>query len=102
MMGERDEPKSKPLRLSFWSEFVDIYKGLHKDQNYTYIKMNEGLLSFRNKSKEITHIQEKLNNTTIGTEIAILRTDIPGKPLFIRLVRSKQDIGNYPNNEVVS
>ena len=76
----------KALHLPFWSEFVGVFKGPYKDQNYTYIKMKEGSLLFRNESNETTYVREKLNNNIIGRKIAILRTDVPGEPLLIRLV----------------
>lgn len=80
------EVESKTLQLPLWSELVCTFNGLSANQHFTYIKTSRGLLAFRNGSVETTYVQEKLSKELIGHKIAILRTDIPEKPLVVRLV----------------
>jgi hypothetical protein len=78
--------KNQSIHLPPWSELVGTFEGLSIDQDFIYVKVSESSLALQNESDEAAYVQKRLENSIVGRKIAILRTDMPGKPLLVRLV----------------
>jgi len=74
----------KEVRLPPWSEIVGTFYGLFEDEGFTYVKINDKLLSFPKESIDSEIICGKLNSALIGCKIGILRCD--ERPLLIRII----------------
>ena len=73
--------------LQPWEEAIGTYEDLKiNENNVTLILTTQKTLNitFSTNSPEAQAIIQTLSNTPKGTKIAILKTDIPEKPLIIR------------------
>lgn len=75
----------KEVHLQIWSEVVGTYKGLFVTDYDLQVRISNEVLSFPKDSDEALYVQENLGGV-IGRKIGILKTDVPEKPLCIRLV----------------
>lgn len=75
---------SDKIHLPLWTEIVGTFHGLFADDRFTYVKVNDKLLSFPKESMESEIIRDKLNNALIGRKIGLLRCDEPS--LLIRII----------------
>jgi len=78
--------KELEVWLPPWSEMVGVYDGIIIEEDFTHVKINGKVISFKNGTKEATLLQQYLNEKMIGRKIRILRTDLPDKPILIRLI----------------
>lgn len=86
-----EENASSPIRerqfhLGAWTEIIGKLCGIFSDENFIYLRIDDKVLPFPKSSDEAEHIRERLDDSIIGSKVALLRTDIPGKPLCIRKV----------------
>ena len=75
----------KPFYLKPWMELIGNLNKISRDEHYLYLEIADKVLAFRKESDEALYIQEKLNIGYIGREIALLRTDMPEKPILIHV-----------------
>jgi len=76
-------------RLIYLKPWMEIRGKLHKiseDDSHIYLSIGNKVIEFRKESDEGSYIKYKLNGDFVGKEIAILKTDIPKKPLIIRVI----------------
>jgi hypothetical protein len=74
----------REIRLQEWEEIVGTFRGIVKEEFRLSILIDNSCMVFNDESTEAQIVEEKLNRTKSGEKIAILRTDIPEKPLVIR------------------
>jgi len=77
------------LNLEYWEEIIGKLYGSFNDDHYIYLKIDDQILRFRKGSKEATHIQRQLSEDLFGGTIALLRTDMPEKPILIHIVSKR-------------
>jgi len=82
---------SSPLQemqfhLGLWTEIIGELQEISSDESFIYLKIGSKMLSFPKESDEASYVQTRLATNLIGRKIAMLRTDIPRKPLLIRLI----------------
>ena len=82
MIGSRLEK----FHLGAWVEIIGELLEISSDEYSIYLKIDNKVLSFLKESIEAKYLQQILDDSVIGRKIAVLRTDISEKPLFIRLV----------------
>ena len=78
------------FQLNLWSELVGIFQELSIKNNTIHLNISGYVLSFPRESLASQIIQKQLDPCCIGQKIAILRTDLPQKPLSIRFFDSKK------------
>ena len=76
--------QSRLIRLTLWTEVVGTFRGLHSNDSYTYVKIDDKLLVFPRESLESKIIQRKLLSSPVGLKIGILRCDELMKPILVR------------------
>ncbi len=69
-----------------WEEIIGKVNGFSSDDIDVWLKIDDHVLSFIGDSTEASCIKEFLNEAFLGRVIAILKTDIPEKPIIIRLI----------------
>jgi predicted CopG family antitoxin len=78
------------LKLNPWNEVCATYNDLTIDENNLILTLTTTpkhmKLTFPKDSPEANIIIEALTNVSKGTTIAILATDIPEKPLLVRII----------------
>jgi len=79
------------LYLPVWQEIVGVFQGTSVDQHTIYVRINQRVLAFHNGSREATYARDRLTSIRVGTKIAILRTDLPNKPLLIRQILDEKE-----------
>lgn len=89
-MGEFD----KRIQMELWEEicgyFVEVTEGDMETRLYLNIGgVNKYILSPAN-SLQAQIISSELEGVASGAKVSILRTDIPGRPLFIRIYKIKR------------
>jgi hypothetical protein len=72
--------------LDLWDEFVGVLKGLGKDDSTFRVSFEGCRLIFNLDSEEAKIAQKILHHNLIGQKIGLLRTDIPGKPILVRII----------------
>ena len=77
--------RDKEVYLEPWMEIVGELRSFSSDDRYICLEIDEKTLSYRKDSVEGLYIQEKLKESFIGKQIAVLRTNIPEKPILINL-----------------
>lgn len=90
-----DSVKEKRVfRLGRWWELTGIFKGFETRGEKLRAILDCGILEFGRESRESKILREELDNCE-GQRVGILRTDLPEKPLAIRIERrkSKKDVG---------
>lgn len=80
--------KKRPQYLRNWHEIVGTLIDISSDDDCIYVVINEIMLSFVRDSEEASYISQTLNRSIIGRSVGILKTDLPERPLRIRLVES--------------
>ena len=78
--------QGKQLHLGAWTEIIGKLRGIFSDEHFVYLRIDDKVLPFPKSSDEAEQIRERLDDNVIGSKVALLRTDIPGKPLCIRKV----------------
>lgn len=73
----------KILRLGPWDEVCGVLQHVVEDDPFTIL--NLGWIRVQISSTEVAAIKDRLERA-IGKRISILRTDIPEKPLLLRIV----------------
>ena len=76
----------KLLWLEPWMEIKGELRKISRDDSYLFVEIDGKTIAFRRDSTEASYIHDNLSNNSIGREIAILKTDLPEKPLVIRLI----------------
>jgi hypothetical protein len=71
------------LRAMPWDEHCGVLQNVIEDEPFTFLDF--GSFRLQISSTEIASIREQLKKM-IGRRISLLRTDIPGKPLLLRIV----------------
>lgn len=79
-MTEREE-----IRLREWEELIGTFRGIVKKEFGISICIEDSKLVLHPDSVEATMAEEQLDGVHMGTKIALLRTDIPEKPILIRI-----------------
>ena len=74
------------LHLEHWEEIIGKLNRSFNDDYYIYLEIDDQILRFRKGSKEATHIQRQLSEDLVEGAIAILRTDMPEKPILIHII----------------
>ena len=77
------------LCLEAWTEIVGTLLEISTDEYCLLLQINEKLIRFRKGSKEASYIQTNLNNKFLGRELSLLKTDLPEKPLIVKLLPKK-------------
>jgi len=76
------------LKLNPWDELSAAYKALDVDEDHITLTLTttpkDLQITYPKDSLEAQTLTEALKNTPAGTKIALLKTDIPEKPLVIR------------------
>lgn len=83
-LQKKDDPTNF-FYLEPWMEIVGDVLEIVTNKEHLIIRIDNRLLSFYEDSKEAQHIQEKLG-TFIGKTVALIKTDIPNKPILMLLV----------------
>lgn len=73
------------IRLYEWEEIIGTFRGVVKEEFSISIRIEDSQLVLHSDSVEAKMAEEQLNGVLIGMKIALLRTDIPEKPLLIRI-----------------
>jgi hypothetical protein len=79
-----EKAKREEIRLKEWEEIVDIFKGIVREDSSLSVLFNDFKITFHPGSVEGRIVEEALNEGLVGEKIAILRTDIPTKPIIVR------------------
>jgi hypothetical protein len=77
---------TRQVHLPFWSEVIGTLNSFNVDNDALKLVIDDKMLSYPNNSEEAIYLQKKLDASLIGRRIEVLRTDIPDKPLLIRLI----------------
>ena len=72
--------------LEQWMEIRGKLNKISKDDYDLYLDIDNKVLAFKKESTEALIIQNRLDDSWIGKNVAILRTDIPQKPLVFRII----------------
>jgi predicted CopG family antitoxin len=93
------------LKLNPWNEVCATYNDLTIDENNLILTLTTTpkhmKLTFPKDSPEANIITKTLQNIPKGTKIALLATDIPEKPLLVRIFNNypcKNTLKNIPKN----
>jgi hypothetical protein len=76
--------EASEIRLEAWQEVIGTFRGIAKEDFRTTVLLGNSRVIFYPESAEAKMIEEQLNGRLIGEKIAILRTDIPEKPVIVR------------------
>ena len=78
------------IRLKDWEEATGACMGVERDIDEIILTIGETCLRFLNDSAEARAIDAAIEADILkpGARVALLRTDIPGKPLVIRITGS--------------
>ena len=87
---------SKLIHLTLWTEVVGTFHGLHSNDTYTYVKIDNKLLIFPRNSLESKIIQRRLLSSLVGLKIGILRCDELMRPILVRTLN--QRVERYPES----
>jgi len=86
------------LKLNPWNEVCATYNDLTIDENNLILTLTTTpkhmKLTFPKDSPEANIITKTLQNIPKGTKIAVLRTDIPGRPILIRTLESTTQLSD--------
>ena len=74
------------MYLEPWTEIKGKLLKISQDEQYFYLDFDGSILVLRKEFTESVFNEEDLSGF-VGKEIAILRTDIPEKPLIVRLIK---------------
>ena len=85
-MLEASLNSNKFFCLDHWMEITGKLNKISKDAYYLYLDIDNKVLTFRKESKQASCIQNSIDASWIGKNVAILRTDIPQKPLVFRII----------------
>jgi hypothetical protein len=80
----------QPIRLDPWMELVGILQGLNFDKWCVYVEISNKLLSFSQESLASEIALNSLRGIAIGTRIGILFTNLPDKPVIIRVLSTQR------------
>ena len=75
--------------LEQWMEIRGKLNKISKDDYCLYLNIDNKVLEFKKESTEASLIQNILDESCIGKEIAILKTDLQDKPIIIHFVSKK-------------
>jgi adenylate kinase family enzyme len=96
--------QQQKTELKPWEEAVATFEDLQTTDENVTLKLStkkEIIISYPKNSKEAETITQTLTNIPKGTKIAILATDIPEKPLLVRIFNKyscKNTLRNIPKN----
>jgi hypothetical protein len=76
--------------LKEWEEVVGTYQGIEEDVGISVV-FDGFKVGFNPESTEVEIIRKKLEKVTAGVSIAILKTDIPEKPLVVRIIKETEE-----------
>ena len=84
------EVELKVIVLCFWEEVIGIYLGTEITEIFInihlkYFNEKHVKITFPRESKEEKILSSSLNTNLIGKKIGILKTNIPSKPIIIRV-----------------
>jgi len=86
--------KQPNTTLQSWEEIVGRYQGTERNDSHIIVHLEElSPLSFPLGSSEASILEEELEDVESGTKVGILRSDMPEKPLLVRVVKENQDEG---------
>ena len=80
----------KVFCLEPWMEIVGKLQRLFIDDDYLYVEIDNNVLRFRKESDETSYLQRELDGL-VGKQIAVLRTNMPEKPILVRLGKRDAD-----------
>lgn len=66
-------------------EIVGKLCGISSDDDFTYLRIGDKVLSFPRQSIQAEIIEKQLSGELIGRKIALLSTDDPVTPLLVRI-----------------
>ena len=75
----------KRIYLSPYEEACGVFRGLEKDDYSVSVLFEDFQVAFNSDSTEAKIVEEALVEAIPGEKIAILRTDIPEKPIIVRI-----------------
>ena len=87
-MSESRFAQRKTFYLQIWMEIIGKLQGISRDDYYIYLEIDNKSIPFRRESREALYLKDKID-VFIGKSIALLRTDIPDKPILVRLVSER-------------
>ena len=89
----RDLKKNSFLvRLKPWMEVRGRLHKIESDKTYLYLKVDRRLFVFRKELVKASLLTEDFLRNVVGHDVAVLRTDMPDKPVLIQLLSAKKEI----------
>jgi hypothetical protein len=83
--------KTRTAYLEEWEEATGVFRGIKSENLTVSVLFNEFRVPFLAESEEAKIAKERLNSALIDQIIALLKTDIPNKPLLVRLHMNVKD-----------
>ena len=77
------------VHLKPWMEIRGKLQKIETDEHNLYLDIDRTHLVVRREVVEASLIENDLTKNKIGFDIAILRTDIPDKPILIRFIKNE-------------
>ena len=81
--------KVKFLHLESWMEIRGKLQKISEDDYHLFLAVDNKVLVIKKEFNETSYIMDNLKQNYLGKEIAILKTDIPDKPLLIQFISKK-------------
>ena len=75
--------------LEQWMEIRGKLNKISENDYCLYLDIDNKVLEFKKESTEALLIQNILDESSIGKEIAILKTDLQDKPIIIHFISKK-------------
>ena len=79
------EDIKKILHLRDREEIIGVFKGFVEVDYQVHIWFDNSQLIFNLETTEAKILKEKLEGVMVGEKISILKTDIPEKPIVVRI-----------------
>lgn len=73
--------------LKVWTEIVGKLSRISCDDGFIHLIIDGKILSYSIHSEEAKHLLKAIDDCLLGKTIGILRTDLPDKPILIRLTK---------------
>lgn len=86
---------NQQISLAPWVELVGVLQRLFCDESYVYLEIANRLISFRQELAGSAIILNGLSKNMIGKKIGVLLTDLPDKPIIVRIF-STQNCADAP------
>jgi hypothetical protein len=85
-MPDHKRNDTKDVYLSPWVEIIGVFHGLIVNKTAIRLNISDMIVTLPYDSVEAHYVQDILTDAVIDHTIAVLRTDLPDKPIFIRVV----------------